>query len=79
MAKVFCSSSECVHNKSGLCISKGIFLADKHMHTVHEGFKHMHLCKTYEECKESKEMREFINSVFNDDVLLTPKERGEEK
>lgn len=65
MAKVFCASSECIHNKSGLCRAKGINLADKHMHTVNEGFKHLHLCKTYEESEDSKKYREFINKIFN--------------
>ena len=76
MAKVFCASSECIHNKSGLCRSKGIYLADKHMHTVHEGFKHLHLCKTYEESEESKKLTKFINSIFNEDALRVPKKEA---
>lgn len=65
MANVHCASFDCVHNRDNICIAGTIRLADGHIHTVHQGFKHIHECKTYCQAQYYKELeREIKSHIF---------------
>ena len=64
MIKVICASIDCEYNHNKKCTAKEIKLNDGHIHTVHQGFKHIHECKTYEKSEYSKELEKFLEE-FN--------------
>ena len=63
MSQVHCASFECEYNRDNLCIAKVIRLSDGHIHTVHQGFKHIHECKTYQKSQYYKELEEKIQDL----------------
>lgn len=60
MAKVWCAAIECRHNKNNQCRSKEINLTEGHIHTVHQGFKQVWGCRTYETDPKLKEIFDAI-------------------
>ena len=58
MSKVFCASIDCEYNHLNKCTAKEIQLNDGHIHTVHQGFKHIHECKTYKKSEYYKELEQ---------------------
>ena len=65
MAKVHCASIDCEYNFNTKCTAKEIQLNDGHIHTVHQGFKHMHECKTYTKSEYFKELEQFLKQFNN--------------
>jgi hypothetical protein len=61
MTKVWCATIECEHNKNNRCAASEINLSDGHIHTVHQGFKQVWECRTYNMSKESKQLEDRIN------------------
>lgn len=57
MAKVWCAENECKYNDRNLCKAKEINLAAGHMHTVHEGFRPVWTCRTFEESALAAELK----------------------
>ena len=64
MIKVQCASIDCEYNHMNRCTAKSINLSDKHIHTVHQGVKHIHECRTYEKSQHYKELEEALR-IFN--------------
>ena len=60
MPKVWCSAIECENNKNNRCKAAEINLAEGYIHTVHQGFKKVWECKTYNMSKESKQLEDKI-------------------
>lgn len=65
MSKVFCASFECEYNRDNLCQAKAIRLSDGHIHTVYQGFKHIHECKTYQQSQYYKELNQKLQEFKN--------------
>ena len=66
MPKVWCASIECKHNKNNQCKAKEINLAERNLHTVHEGFKRTWDCRCFAMDEETKRMFEKIKKHFAD-------------
>lgn len=64
MTKVLCASIECKHNKDGKCRAPYISISDGHINTVHQGYKHIHECRTYEQSEESKAVEKSLKKYF---------------
>lgn len=64
MAKVICARTECKYNKDGICKAKEVKLRAWHINTVHEGFKRMEECLTYEESEEYKITQSIVNQFL---------------
>lgn len=64
MTKVMCAEIECKHYSDKGCKAKEIKISAGHMHTVHEGFRHVWTCKTYEMSEESKQIHEELHEFF---------------
>lgn len=60
MARVWCAAIECANNKNNRCTASEINLAEGHIHTVHQGFKQVWECRTYNMSKESKQLEDKI-------------------
>ena len=65
MSKVYCASIDCEYNYLNVCNAEEITLNDGHIHTVHQGFKHIHECKTYEESEYYKELKQALEDFNN--------------
>ena len=63
MAKVWCASIECEHNKRNQCKAKEINLSDGHVHTVRQGYLKIWKCRSFEESEQSKKMMEALNKM----------------
>lgn len=55
MAKVWCAEIDCEHNKNNQCKAKEINLSAGYMHTVHEGFRQVWTCRTFQMDERDKE------------------------
>ncbi len=64
MPKVWCATLECKHNKGNQCRAKSINLSDGHIHTVHQGYKHIHECRTYEMSDRAKTLEKMLKGYF---------------
>ena len=64
MPKVWCATLECKHNEGNKCRAKSINLSDGHIHTVHQGFKHIHECRTYEMSDRAKTLGKMLEGYF---------------
>ena len=64
MAKVWCATLECKHNKNNQCRAKSINLSDGHVHTVHQGYKHIWECRCYEESNRAATLRKMLNGYY---------------
>ena len=64
MTKVMCAEIECKHYSDKGCKAEEINISAGHMHTVHEGFRHVWTCKTYEMSEESKQIHEQLHEFF---------------
>ena len=65
MIKVYCASIDCEYNHNNKCMAEEIKLNDGHIHTVHQGFKHIHECTTYKESEYSKELKQALKDFNN--------------
>ena len=63
MSKVHCTSFECEYNRDNICNAEVIRLSDGHIHTVHQGFKHIHECKTYKKSQYYEELEQFLQDL----------------
>lgn len=64
MPKVWCASIECKYNKGNRCYAKSINLSDGHINTVHQGYKHIHECRTYEMSDRAKTLEKTLKEYF---------------
>ena len=68
MAKIRCPSVECEWNKNNRCTAKEIYLSEHCVHTVHQGFVRMWVCKGYQESERAKairvEMEKYMSGVM---------------
>lgn len=64
MSKVCCASIDCEYNINSKCTAKKINLSDGHIHTVYQGVKHIHECKTYKKSQYYEELENTLNE-FN--------------
>ena len=60
MAKVICAAVECRWNDDYRCRAKGISLRDGHVHTRHQGYKHIWECKQFEMSEQAKEFMDAL-------------------
>ena len=60
MPKVWCAETECEHNKGNQCRAKEINLSAGRIHTVHEGFRQVWTCRTFQMKEEYKKMLETL-------------------
>lgn len=65
MSKVYCASIDCEYNYNNVCEAKVIDLSDGHIHTVHQGFKHIHECRTYKKSQYYEELEQFLQDFNN--------------
>lgn len=56
MAKVWCAQIECEHNKGNRCRASEINLSCGSIHTVHQGFKQVWECRSFQMGDESKRL-----------------------
>ena len=61
MAKVWCASIECKHNKNNQCIAKEINLSEGYANTFHQGYMQYWKCRSFKESKEAKEIKKLIS------------------
>ena len=64
MPKVICATIECKHNKNNRCKAKDIHLADGHVNTVHQGYKHIWECRFFEMDDEGKKIFDSVKGFF---------------
>ncbi len=67
MAKVWCASIECKHNKNNQCKAKEINISDGHIHTVHQGYKQIWLCRSFAMSEIAMEMDKALKKVREED------------
>ena len=67
MARVCCAAVECKWNDDCLCRAKSINLSDGHVHTVHQGFKHIWTCKEFEMSAFAKEVAAAMSEIVRGD------------
>lgn len=65
MPKLVCATLECKYNKNNRCTAKEISLSDGHIHTVHQGYKQVWECKTYEMSAEDRQLYEEMSLFMN--------------
>ena len=65
MSKVFCASIDCEYNHGNRCTAEKINLSDGHIHTVHQGVKHIHECKTYKKSEYYEELEQLLREFNN--------------
>lgn len=65
MSKVNCASIDCEYNHDNKCTAKEIQLNDGHIHTIHQGFMHIHECKTYKKSQYCKEIEQALQDFNN--------------
>lgn len=65
MSKVVCAALECKYNKNNRCTASSVSLSDGHIHTVHQGYKQIWECKTFEISEEDKKLYEEISLLMN--------------
>jgi len=63
MSKVYCADVECVHNSIRGCKVPEVSLSTSHIYTVHEGVKHIWVCKNYEMSEEAKEIYDALRNL----------------
>ena len=61
---VWCAETECVYCKENICTADEINLSAGHMHTVHEGFRHVWTCRTFSPDPEAKELFDMLKAFF---------------
>ena len=64
MPKVWCATIECKHNKGNQCRAKSVNFSDGHIHTVHQGYKQVWYCRTYEMSKKAKTLEKMLKGYF---------------
>ena len=65
MTKVWCATLECKHNKGNQCHAKTVNFADGHINTVHEGYKQVWYCGTYEMSEKAKTLKKMLKGYFD--------------
>ena len=66
MAKIICASVDCKYYTADGCKSRRINLSDSHVHTVHQGFRHMWVCKNFEESEDAIAVKAYLEKVMKD-------------
>lgn len=61
MPKIVCARFECKHNKGNVCKAKKVVLRSWGINTVHQGFKKMEECKTFEPSEEFLQIQKIIS------------------
>lgn len=56
MPKVWCAQIECRHNAGNRCKAPEINLSAGRVHTVHQGFKQIWECRSFEMSDSAKEL-----------------------
>ena len=69
MPKLVCAAIECRFNKDYHCRAGTVRLSDGHIHTVHQGYKQIWECKTYEISSEAKQLSDEIKSFLDEKGL----------
>lgn len=67
MAKVWCASIECKHNKNNQCKAKEINISDGYIHTVHQGYKQIWLCRSFDMSESAKEIEQVLKKARVED------------
>ena len=67
MAKVWCATIECKHNKKNQCKAKEINISDGHIHTVHQGYKQIWLCGSCILSDPARELEQLLKNVREQD------------
>ena len=63
MTKVWCATIECKHNKKNQCKAKEINISDGHIHTVHQGYKQIWLCRSFAMSESAKEIEQVLKKA----------------
>ena len=60
-----CADITCKYrsDKTGKCTAKNVELSSHNINTMYQGFQHYLKCKTYQECEESKKIREILENL----------------
>lgn len=67
--RVWCVSSECIHNKSNLCNAKEINIKDGYVNTASNGQMHYQLCRMYKPNKEYQQIENNMKKWLRDKFL----------
>lgn len=67
MARVYCAAVECKFNDGNICIAKSINLSEGHVHTVHQGFKQVWTCRSYEMSAIAKQVAAEVAKIMGGD------------
>lgn len=63
MAKVWCATIECKYNKKNQCKAKEINISDGHIHTVHQGYKQIWVCRNFTISESAMELEKFLTNA----------------
>ena len=63
--RVYCAEIECEHYSEDGCTAEEINLTAGHMHTVHEGFRHVWTCRMFEPSPIAKEIFDKLKKYFD--------------
>ena len=65
MARIVrCPAVECIHNADGgRCAARNLTLAQRNIHTVHEGRLTLFECKAYEQTEEYRQLMQILESL----------------
>jgi len=59
--KLYCADDRCRYcNDDHVCTSETVELVFEGLHTVHQGFREVHTCKTFEKSNLYKQVEEFM-------------------
>lgn len=63
--RIVCAETECEYFSVDGCTAEEINLTAGHMHTVHEGYRHVWTCRTFSPSPEAKEIFDMLKSYFD--------------
>lgn len=63
--RIVCAETECEYFSMDGCTAEEINLTAGHMHTVHEGYRHVWTCRTFRPSPEAKEIYDMLKSYID--------------
>lgn len=68
MPSIICPCVECAHRakKTNYCTADKIILAERYLHTLHEGTQHVWVCKYYKDNGLYNQFQQFLRTIVGD-------------
>ena len=68
MSRIICPCVECEHHARGsnVCQAGRVVLAERYLHTLHEGTQHVWVCKYYKDNGRYNSFQKFLRTIVGD-------------